>query len=159
MRVRVRVVQLHLLLVAIEEVEPKVRGRRHEGRLVRGGRGEAPLVAHGLGDHGVAQREVEEEVAALALLVLAALAVERGMQLGTLEVDHLVRVRVRVRVRARVRVRVRVRARVRVGLGLGLASKLTTLFALCAPSLAPPSGSGRPRRLRRARPISVVPLP
>ena len=45
MSVRVRVVQLHLLLVAIEEVEPKVRGRRHEGRLVRGGRGEAPLVA------------------------------------------------------------------------------------------------------------------
>ena len=33
--VRVRVVQLHLLLVAIEEVEPEVRGGRHEGRLAR----------------------------------------------------------------------------------------------------------------------------
>ena len=57
---------------------------------------------------------MEEEVAALALLLLAALAVERGMQLGTLEVDHLVRGRVRARARARARVRFRARARARV---------------------------------------------
>eukprot|EP00964_Phaeocystis_antarctica_P020246 scaffold11175_cov63-Phaeocystis_antarctica.AAC.2 len=93
-RLGVVIVQLHLLLVAIEEVEAEVGRGRDEGGLVgRRGR-EATVVAHGLCDHSVAQREVEEEVAALALLLLAALAVERSVQLGPVKVDDLVRTRI-----------------------------------------------------------------